>query len=143
MCYIPSSLRLPSFPIPSPHFPYLISNNLEAHEPELPKSETPNDSTASASSIISGVNSSMIYDIQGSSLPQYPCSPSPSKCTTFSLNQPSLPINYRPLLENLRPIRRTEEIVRLKNDGGKITIVETTDDPGKTFLYFTYMYFCL
>ena len=49
------------------------------------------------------------------------------------LSQPILPtsINYQPLLENLRPIKRTEEIVRFQNDGGKIAIIETTDDPGK------------
>ena len=39
--------------------------------------------------------------------------------------------NYQPLLENLRPIRRTEEIVRLRNDGGSIAVIETTDDPGR------------
>lgn len=119
------------YPVVKDDIPYLISNNLEAHDADLQTSETPNDSSASASSVISGVNTSMIQDIHSSSLPQYPCSPSPSKCNTFPLHQLSLPINYRPLLENLRPIRRTEEIVRLKNDGGKITIVETTDDPGK------------
>ena len=39
--------------------------------------------------------------------------------------------NYQPLLENLRPIRRTEEIVRLRNDGGSIAVIETTDEPGR------------
>ena len=42
-------------------------------------------------------------------------------------------INYQPLLESLRPIKRTEEIVRLKNDGGTIAIIETTDDPGRNY----------
>jgi hypothetical protein len=138
----PIDSKIP-YPLVKEDIPYLISNNLEAHDPDLLKSETPNDSIPSASSIITGVNPSMIYDIQSSSLPQYPCSPSPSKCNTFPLNQPSLPINYRPLLENLRPIRRTEEIVRLKNDGGKITIVETTDDPGKPSKYFFHFFVCV
>ena len=101
--------------------PFLISNNSHTTLVEnLPKLEPYSIDTPK-----------IRIPCNNNPLPQYPCSSSSSKCSTFPLLQAPLPINYQPLLENLRPIRRTEEIVRLKNDGGKITIVETTDDPGK------------
>ena len=105
--------------------PFLISNNLLPPPVEnLPKLEP------------YSIDSPKIrIPCNNNPLPQYPGNPSSSKCSTFPLLQAPLPINYQPLLENLRPIRRTEEIVRLKNDGGKITIVETTDDPGKTSIH--------
>ena len=105
---------------------FLTSNNIKVPDPGLGKSENYTDA------VVSLQNSNMHHSTFVSTLPQYPCLPSPSDCNTLPVLQPHLPINYRPLLENLRPIRRTEEIVRLKNDGGKITIVETTDDPGKS-----------
>ena len=110
--------------------PYVVSN--EHDIPSISNIDEPNDEVnRNATAVIPLITPNLIPGNQLSTLPQYPCVPSPNK--TFPLSQPPLlPINYRPLLENLRPIRRTEEIVRLKNDGGKITIVETTDDPGKS-----------
>ena len=106
---------------------FLISSNLETtSETNVEKSGMSSDCA-----VISLPNSNIQPNSYVSSLPQYPHAPSPNMCSAFPILQPPGPINCRPLLENLRPIRRTEEIVRLKNDGGKITIVETTDDPGK------------
>ena len=116
------------YPVMKEDISFLISNNLETSEPTAGESETHTE----GSSVMSNPNSNIQHNTYINTLPQYPCAPSPNDCNTFPILQPTLPINYRPLLENLRPIRRTEEIVRLKNDGGKITIVETTDDPGKS-----------
>ena len=118
--------------------PYpIIKEDIPFHKEEIPFLKSSNSPTSNnkkqekkankITPLVSGTNQNMIL---GNSLPQYPCTPSPTKSFPL-LHPPTLPINYRPLLENLRPIRRTEEIVRLKNDGGKITIVETTDDPGR------------
>ena len=116
------------YPVVKEDIPFLISNNLEETEQKCMP-------TIDATTIISGRNSSMIHNSPINALPKYPCTPSPTKCNAYPSVHPPLPINYRPLLENLRPIRRTEEIVRLRNDGGKITIVETTDDPGRCLLH--------
>ena len=118
--------------------PYpIIKEDIPFHKEEIPFLKSSNSPASNnkkqekkvnkITPLVSGTNQNMIL---GNSLPQYPCTPSPTKSFPL-LHPPTLPINYRPLLENLRPIRRTEEIVRLKNDGGKITIVETTDDPGR------------
>ena len=125
---IPISSELP-YPMIKDDMPFLISNKQNISNDM--KQETSWDRNKAP--ILQATPPNLIPGNQLSTLPQYPCVPSPTKTSTFSLSQPPpLPINYRPLLENLRPIRRTEEIVRLKNDGGKITIVETTDDPGKS-----------
>ena len=134
------SMPLKDIPISSEHpypmikedIPFLISNKQNISMVSNDKKQE-NSWDRNKASILHTTPPNLIPGNHLSTLPQYPCVPSPTKTSTFSLSQPPpLPINYRPLLENLRPIRRTEEIVRLKNDGGKITIVETTDDPGKS-----------